>query len=86
MRRMSAIANANKDVVYSNVYQRVITFVFTYHALLTTLFAVCPLDIKHKNFASIITRHPDSFSCLLAAVILIHYIKLSVEQKIENSA
>ena len=61
-------------------------FVFTYHALLTTLFAVCPLDIKHKNFASIIISHPDSFSCLLAAVILIHYIKLSVEQKIEYSA
>jgi hypothetical protein len=64
MRRMSAIANANKDVVYSNVYQRVITFVFTYHALLTTLFAVCPLDIKYQDVTCVIRCHPDSLRCL----------------------
>ena len=61
---------------------------FTYQALLTTLLAVCSLNIKHQDVPYIIgcRCHPESLGCLLAFFFFVHDIKLCFEEKIENSA
>ena len=61
---------------------------FTYQALLTTLLAVCSLNIKHQDVPYIIgcRGHPESLGCLLAIFFWVHDIKPCFEETIQNSA
>ena len=70
MRRTSAIASANRDVVCSKVYAQTINSHFcntmnTYHALFATLFTIGALDIEHEHVAGLITVEPDALRSLL---------------------
>lgn len=79
------MAKAKREVVCSKVYKlNVKLYKRYYHSLLSSFFTISTFNIENQNTATRILRHPDAFSCLLSAFLLVHSIKAGIEQKIQQ--
>ena len=58
----------------------------TYHALLSSLFAVSAFNVEHENVPVTIESHPYTFCGLRAAHVLIHDLKFRVKEKVQEGA